>query len=109
MVFFFFFSSRRRHTRWTGDWSSDVCSSDLGDALAFVDAQTGWFRHFAGPGVGAWDGIVAGFQGARQLVSGPGDQVVFPGASDPFQEATLNLMLLGFLGFAIVTSAGVVR
>src|SRR5690348_17670373 len=28
--FFFFFSSRRRHTRWTGDWSSDVCSSDLG-------------------------------------------------------------------------------
>src|SRR5438876_12195244 len=29
-VLFFFFSSRRRHTRWTGDWSSDVCSSDLG-------------------------------------------------------------------------------
>src|SRR5690348_12387001 len=28
-VLFFFFSSRRRHTRWTGDWSSDVCSSDL--------------------------------------------------------------------------------
>src|SRR6266487_4522119 len=25
----FCFSSRRRHTRWTGDWSSDVCSSDL--------------------------------------------------------------------------------
>src|SRR5690348_16285521 len=28
---YFFFSSRRRHTRWTGDWSSDVCSSDLTD------------------------------------------------------------------------------
>src|SRR5256885_2615113 len=27
--FFFFFSSRRRHTRLQGDWSSDVCSSDL--------------------------------------------------------------------------------
>src|SRR5256885_4703547 len=27
---FFFFSSRRRHTRLQGDWSSDVCSSDLG-------------------------------------------------------------------------------
>src|SRR5574337_1550943 len=26
---FFFFSSRRRHTRLSGDWSSDVCSSDL--------------------------------------------------------------------------------
>src|SRR6266581_4174880 len=33
-VIFFFFSSRRRHTRWTGDWSSDVCSSDL-----LVDVQ----------------------------------------------------------------------
>src|SRR6266705_3021498 len=28
-LFFFFFSSRRRHTRSYGDWSSDVCSSDL--------------------------------------------------------------------------------
>src|SRR2546426_8748733 len=30
IFFFFFFSSRRRHTRLQGDWSSDVCSSDLG-------------------------------------------------------------------------------
>src|SRR2546426_7918397 len=28
-MFLFFFSSRRRHTRLQGDWSSDVCSSDL--------------------------------------------------------------------------------
>src|SRR5690606_40516638 len=28
--FVFFFSSRRRHTRFSRDWSSDVCSSDLG-------------------------------------------------------------------------------
>src|SRR5688500_19423239 len=28
-LFYFFFSSRRRHTRLQGDWSSDVCSSDL--------------------------------------------------------------------------------
>src|SRR5690606_40968142 len=27
--FFFFFSSRRRHTRFSRDWSSDVCSSNL--------------------------------------------------------------------------------
>src|SRR5271156_5754228 len=36
-VFFFlfvFFSSRRLHTRWTGDWSSDVCSSDLQEQRA---------------------------------------------------------------------------
>src|SRR5882762_6053394 len=29
-MFLFFFSSRRRHTRFKCDWSSDVCSSDLG-------------------------------------------------------------------------------
>src|SRR5580692_11856716 len=29
----FFFSSRRRHTRFDCDWSSDVCSSDLGEDL----------------------------------------------------------------------------
>src|SRR5256885_10727678 len=32
-VLFFFFSSRRRHTRLQGDWSSDVCSSDLHGTL----------------------------------------------------------------------------
>src|SRR5690242_21959866 len=35
---FFFFSSRRRHTRLTCDWSSDVCSSDLG--LSEVETTT---------------------------------------------------------------------
>src|SRR5437763_9374975 len=34
--FFFFFSSRRRHTRYIGDWSSDVCSSDLTSAHAWA-------------------------------------------------------------------------
>src|SRR5437764_2517807 len=40
--FFFFFSSRRRHTRYIGDWSSDVCSSDL--ALGWHD-RAGAFRY----------------------------------------------------------------
>src|SRR5437867_13246705 len=34
MLNHFFFSSRRRHTRSYGDWSSDVCSSDLKSFLA---------------------------------------------------------------------------
>src|SRR5690606_40252690 len=33
----FFFSSRRRHTRFSRDWSSDVCSSDLRLALVNVE------------------------------------------------------------------------
>src|SRR5690606_40042020 len=35
---FFFFSSRRRHTRFSRDWSSDVCSSDLIDREAQPNA-----------------------------------------------------------------------
>src|SRR2546422_2098983 len=35
--FFFFFSSRRRHTRCSRDWSSDVCSSDLGRSRAVTE------------------------------------------------------------------------
>src|ERR1039457_6358290 len=34
---FFFFSSRGRHTRLQGDWSSDVCSSDLADCAGPAD------------------------------------------------------------------------
>src|SRR5690606_40466943 len=39
----FFFSSRRRHTRFSRDWSSDVCSSDLAEKLvaAVADLQVG--------------------------------------------------------------------
>src|SRR3989454_10990573 len=36
VIVLFFFSSRRRHTRLQGDWSSDVCSSDLHDGAGQV-------------------------------------------------------------------------
>src|SRR5207248_603355 len=41
MCCFFFFSSRRRHTRSYGDWSSDVCSSDLARFRVNVFIQRG--------------------------------------------------------------------
>src|SRR5207302_8694197 len=34
MAVFFFFSSRRRHTSFSRDWSSDVCSSDLEELVS---------------------------------------------------------------------------
>src|SRR5690606_40961341 len=37
----FFFSSRRRHTRFSRDWSSDVCSSDLRTSSTGDDADPG--------------------------------------------------------------------
>src|SRR3712207_1071244 len=52
----FFFSSRRRHTRYWRDWSSDVCSSDLGDpgSIDFLKEEARvlgqeiglWFEYF---------------------------------------------------------------
>src|SRR5690606_41206786 len=40
----FFFSGRRRHTRFSRDWSSDVCSSDLGDGGDTDDIPITSFR-----------------------------------------------------------------
>src|SRR5256884_3560350 len=37
---FFFFSSRRRHTRCSRDWSSDVCSSDLDGVTRDLNRRT---------------------------------------------------------------------
>src|SRR5258706_4363442 len=41
-ILVFFFSSRRRHTRLVSDWSSDVCSSDLGGkrVASWADGRT---------------------------------------------------------------------
>src|ERR1039457_2525277 len=47
VFFFFFFSSRRRHTRLQGDWSSDVCSSDLMD---FIEREGFTRIHISTPG-----------------------------------------------------------
>src|SRR5690606_40163644 len=53
MLCFFFFSSRRRHTRFSRDWSSDVCSSDLdkdpeairvAEELATNDGRFSWYH-----------------------------------------------------------------
>src|SRR2546429_9614955 len=63
-VVFIFFSSRRRHTRCSRDWSSDVCSSDLGggagmgceatlhsrEAASYFRPMGFWRRLFGGSG-----------------------------------------------------------
>src|SRR5690625_5968811 len=50
-----FFSSRRLNTRWPRDWSSDVCSSDLGDGgriIVWADDITRFFGSIEGKGAG---------------------------------------------------------
>src|SRR5207248_3911664 len=47
--FFFFFSSRRRHTRSYGDWSSDVCSSDLASCVTSFAFSSSFMYFMATP------------------------------------------------------------
>src|SRR6266498_1150771 len=48
---FFFFSSRRRHTICGRDWSSDVCSSDLGQPLCTQASGCAVFQPTAQTGI----------------------------------------------------------
>src|SRR5207302_8249242 len=57
----FFFSSRRRHTRFSRDWSSDVCSSDLQARLGAHRAQAVLVNQACGAGLLALDAAAGKF------------------------------------------------
>ncbi len=81
-----------------------------GDALMPFHAQEVWTRHFAGPYLGIWDGLKAGFEGARQLLSMQQAHAYFPlGADSPIVAAEHNLLLLAFLIAAVPAVVGVLR
>src|SRR5690606_27551877 len=73
----FFFSSRRRHTRFSRDWSSDVCSSDLAAQVSPSDSLSGTTHsplpsHVPAPswhGVSAATGVAVHSASATQLLS----------------------------------------
>ncbi|MEJ7783254.1 MAG: mannosyltransferase family protein [Solirubrobacteraceae bacterium] len=80
------------------------------DGLAPFDAQEQWFRHFAGPFVGAWDGTVAAWDGARQLLSGSRTPVYFEQAGgDPYVNAAHNLELFATLVVIVPMLVGALR
>jgi hypothetical protein len=65
-----------------------------GDALAPMHVQDIWFRHFAGPFVGIWDGARAGWEGLHHL-------------GDPASRA--DVVLFGFLIAAVPLVVGALR
>jgi hypothetical protein len=80
------------------------------DALAPFHAQDAWYRSFAGPFVGAWDGTVAAWDGTRQLLSGSRVPVYFERAGgDPFVVAWHNLSLFLFLVPLVPVLLGMAR
>lgn len=81
-----------------------------GDALSPFHAQEVWGRHFAGPYLAMWDGLQAGFEGARQLLSMQQTHAYFTvGGGSAFVGAEHNLLLLAFLVAAVVATVGVLR
>src|SRR5207247_4696377 len=80
----FFFSSRRRHTRSTRDWSSDVCSSDLWGASGF--ASEAMRRVFVDPEAPQRDALQEAAKWIRTggLVALPTD-TLYGLAADPFR------------------------
>jgi Mannosyltransferase (PIG-V) len=81
-----------------------------GDAWRFLDVQDAWSRELTVPLGGAWDGLGAAIDGARQLLSGQTEVVYFDeAAGDPYRIAAINLMLFGSLVFALVACVGCLR
>jgi hypothetical protein len=81
-----------------------------GDGLAPFHAQQVWFRHFAGPLGGVWDGAVAAFDGLRQLVHGPPPPVYFAKAGgNALTVAGQNVMLFAFLVLGVIATIGALR
>jgi Mannosyltransferase (PIG-V) len=81
-----------------------------GNGLAPFGAEQVWFRHFAGPFGGVWDGTVAAWDGLRQLLHGPPPPVYFTKAGgDALVVGGQNLVLFGFLALGAVALAGAFR
>src|SRR5256885_12016059 len=82
----FFFSSRRRHTRLQGDWSSDVCSSDLPGPHSPCHLQGPLFPFFDAP-LPACSGHPALAQGRSMVLH---QQLA---ATQPFQHVLTGVPL----------------
>jgi hypothetical protein len=87
-----------------------LLASSMGNGLAPFHVEEVWFRHFAGPFGGVWDGAVAAWDGLRQLLHGPAPPIYFAKAGgDPLVVAGQNLMLFGFLVVGTVALVGAFR
>jgi hypothetical protein len=75
------------------------------------EAQQTWFRSFAGPFGGAWDGAVAAYHGLPELLSASNKGVIYdPGGFDVARStARHDVELFGYLVVAVVALIGVVR
>src|SRR6266536_6512112 len=106
VLIFFFVSSRRRHTRSTRDWSSDVCSSDLACQAyrSLVYETPGFERYF-------WESTVIGEIANLHIGSRPASRKKSTRIEDlraipwVFGWAQCRLMLPAWYGFGAAVKA----
>src|SRR5437763_12692685 len=84
MSFFFFFSSRRRHTRYIGDWSSDVCSSDLINRFGYVSELRKMGAH-----IELYNSCLGGAECRFTTLANPHSAVIF--GPSKLKGATINI------------------
>src|SRR3954468_21453185 len=85
-------------------------AATIGEGFAYLHLQGVWFRSFAGPFGAVPDGVVAAWDGLRQIVSGQRTHVYFTAAGgDPIAVAWHNVELFGFLLLGAVAAIGVLR
>src|SRR5690242_8265875 len=93
-IIFFFFSSRRRHTRLTCDWSSDVCSSDLA---------------VCGPGRARCDDCIRDGEYREQQCRGHQNPPATAGWRSIHDQASVHLLLLALLSPGACTGTRIWR
>src|SRR5205807_7609500 len=106
VMFAFFFSSRRRHTMLQGDWSSDVCSSDLfspgfrwgisvlpGQAITLEDV----YAHTALTYANTWTRQMTGAE-VHRVMEDVADNLFHP---DPYYRQGGDMVWVGGVTYAI--------
>src|SRR5215813_14509522 len=110
---FFFFSSRRRHTRCGRDWSSDVCSSDLGagaqgPAARLIPTSGAYLGAYVQPASYTPAGEIAAVRSFQQTIGAPMTLVhtyhpwdnPFPDQADRYFVRSGKVLLLTWGGAA---------
>src|SRR3712207_794707 len=98
----FFFSSRRRHTRYWRDWSSDVCSSDLGRVYLndIIGTLTLGFQYFHG-----LRGVSRGYHSVAHLTLDKQCRGLIADIAQGY-KVTIRAHTVGTTGTSIGTSQG---
>src|SRR5690606_39598770 len=94
---YFFFSSRRRHTRFSRDWSSDVCSSDLieiqtrsGNTRTPDDAWSEWSAPYTNADGSQITSPNARYLQWRAVLSGKGETPVLTSVTAAYLQRNIR-------------------